>query len=479
MTGRDTEEDLDRILEAQRSAFCADGFPDAAVRKDRLLRLAALLRKHDGALCEAARDDFGSRPLLFSRFSEVAAVLGNIQSSIESLETWMQDECREPPLPFGQGGATGRVVYQPKGVVGIIGPWNYPAHLVLVPAVNAIAAGNRVMIKPSELTPGVTRVLQDGFSEFFDEAEAAVFSGGAEFSAAFSALPLDHLVFTGSTAVGRKVMRAAAANLVPVTLELGGKSPVIISRSADLERASRRLIAAKMMNSGQFCVSPDHVFVPSERMDEFVTACERAFARLYPHVAANPDYTSIINDHHFGRLQRMVDEANESGGRVVECNPASEDYDQAQSRKMLLKFIIDPAPDSAVMGEEIFGPIMAFLSYDAFDDVAAEIARGERPLAVYYYGQDEVEQAGVMRNTFSGGLTVNDCCWHVASHDLPLGGIGASGMGRYHGLEGFREFSNARSVLIQTPVEEIAGFFDPPFSPEMESVLKQIVEGEG
>jgi len=464
------------FLKKQRDSFHAQGFPDADSRRDRLLRMAKMLKKYDSAICEALREDFGSRGQVWSRIADVVTLIGNIQHCIDHLDTWMEDEHFDAMSPFKEAGAKAMGIYQPKGVVGIIGPWNFPIHLVLVPAFNAIAAGNRVMLKPSELTPNSTRVLQQGITEFFDETEAVVISGGTTVSAAFSSLAFDHLVFTGSTAVGRLVMRSAAENLVPVTLELGGKSPAIFRPDCKLLRSCRRLIAAKVGNSGQWCVSPDHVYVPTNMVDDFVEGCKTAFAELYPTVENNSDYTSVINDKHYQRLQHMMDDANKRGHQVVECNPANETYDQAANRKMLLKFIINPDRDSAVMAEEIFGPIIAVIPYENVDDVISGIMAGPRPLALYYYGEDGAEQQSIIRNTISGGLCINDSGWQVSSPDMPIGGIGDSGMGRYHGVYGFREFSHLRSVMIQTANEEATQFYNPPYSDMLVGMLGQTMD---
>lgn len=470
-------EALQPLLQKQRDAFHSQGFPDAKSRRDRLTRMAKMLKKYEVAFCEALSEDFGSRPQAWSRFTEVVAVIANVQQCVENLESWMQDETCAPMEPFGSGGAKGLGVYQPKGVVGVIGPWNFPVHLVLVPAINALAAGNRVMMKPSEITPKSGAVLQLGIAEFFDETEVTVVTGDVSLSSAFASLPFDHLVFTGSTAVGKIIMKAAAENLVPITLELGGKSPVIVRPDTDLRRTCRRLMAAKMSNGGQWCVAPDYIYVPKELMEDFIEGCRHAFAELYPQVENNPEYTSVVNDNHYQRLTNMLDDANQRGYQVAEFNPANESYDQAENRKMLLKCIVDPAWDSAVMGEEIFGPILALLSYENYDNVIATIMDGPRPLALYYYGEDEAEQEAIIRNTISGGTAINDSCWHTASDQMPIGGIGASGMGRYHGIYGFREFSNLRAVMIQTPVEEVSSFYYPPYSDALQGVMDEVLGG--
>ncbi|MEH6581175.1 MAG: coniferyl aldehyde dehydrogenase [Halioglobus sp.] len=468
-------EALQPLLKKQRDSFHAEGFPSIASRRDRLSRLIKMLKKYEAAFCEALSEDFGTRPEAWTRFTEVVAAVANIQSCVEGMESWMQDETCAPLEPYGSGGAEGRAVYQPKGVVGVIGPWNFPIHLVVVPAANAIAAGNRVMMKPSEITPRSSEVLRQGIAEFFDETEVAVVTGDVSLSSAFSSLPFDHLVFTGSTAVGKIVLRAAAENLVPCTLELGGKSPVIIRPDADLPKACRRLVAAKMGNTGQWCVSPDYIYVPKELMEDFIEGCRVAFSELYATVENNPDYTSVVNDNHYQRLNRMVEDANQRGYQVVEFNPANESFDQAANRKMLLKCIVDPAWDSTVMGEEIFGPLLALLPYEDYDNVISTIKDGPRPLALYYYGENKEEQEAIIHGTISGGIAINDSCWHVASDEMPIGGIGDSGMGHYHGIYGFREFSHLRAVMVQTPNEEVTSFYYPPYSDALNGMMEELM----
>ena len=470
-------EALQPLLQKQRDAFNAAGFPSAEVRRDRMTRLMKMLKKYETAFSQALNEDFGTRPDVWSRFSEVVAAVANIQQCIDGVESWMQDETCAPLEPFRSGGAKGLAVYQPKGVVGIIGPWNFPIHLVVVPAANAMAAGNRVIIKPSEITPRSSEVLLQGIAEFFDETEVSVVTGDVSLASAFASLPFDHLMFTGSTPVGKIIMRAAAENLVPVTLELGGKSPVIIRPDTDLLRTCRRIVAAKVSNAGQWCVAPDYIYVPDGLMDDFIEGCRTAFAELFPTVEKNLEYTSVVNENHYSRLTRMVDDAYERGYRVVEFNPAGESYDQAVNRKMLLKCIVDPAWDSVVMGEEIFGPILALLSYENYADVIGAIKVGPRPLALYYFGENEAEQEAIVRETISGGLAINDCCWHTCSDEMPIGGVGSSGMGHYHSIYGFREFSHLRAVLVQTPNEEVSSFFYPPYTEALEGVMGEIMGG--
>jgi coniferyl-aldehyde dehydrogenase len=358
---------------------------------------------------------------------------------------------------------------QPLGVVGIVAPWNYPYQLALAPAVAAIAAGNRVMIKPSELTPRFSELLQRVVAEFFAEAELAVVIGDAQIGRVFSELPFDHLFFTGSTAVGRMVAQAAAKNLTPVTLELGGKSPAILDPSSDLATVAPRLAFGKLLNAGQTCIAPDYAFVPNDRIDAFVEHMQRSVAKMYPHLAANPDYTSIVNDRHFARLQGLLEDARAKGARIVTINPAGETFDPA-GRKQPPVLVLGATPEMRLMQEEIFGPILPVLGYDRIEEAIAYINRHDRPLALYWFGADGASRDKVLCQTISGGVTLNDCIWHIAQEDQPFGGVGASGTGSYHGEWGFRTFSKEKPVFIQPRLNGMFLMY-PPFGKTFERML--------
>jgi coniferyl-aldehyde dehydrogenase len=330
------------------------------------------------------------------------------------------------------------------------------------------------MIKPSEFTPATSEVLAEIFPTAFDELEIAVVTGGARTGADFSALPFDHLLFTGATSVGRHVMRAAADNLVPVTLELGGKSPVVVGRSADIRKTSDAVMMGKMLNAGQICLAPDYVFVPRERVDDFVAAAQQSVARMYPTLLDNADYTSVINQRHHDRLAGYLDEARAAGARVVEINPAGEDFRQQPHHKMPPTLILDPDDGLQVMQDEIFGPILPVKGYDNIDDTIDYVNARPRPLGLYYFGRDADEERRVLERTTSGGVTVNDVVMHVAQEDLPFGGVGPSGMGAYHGVDGFRRFSHAKSVFTQARINvaDLAGL-RPPYGEKMLKTVRQ------
>ncbi|MEP6967790.1 MAG: coniferyl aldehyde dehydrogenase, partial [Pseudomonadota bacterium] len=341
------------------------------------------------------------------------------------------------------------VRFQPKGVIGIISPWNFPVNLTFTPLAGVLAAGNRAMIKPSELTPATSELMARMFGSVFSPEEIAVITGGPDVGQAFAGLAFDHLIFTGAAAIARHVMRAAAANLTPLTLELGGKSPVIVGRSADLKTAAARIMNGKTLNAGQICLAPDYVMIPADRLDAFVGEAEGAARRMFPTIRDNPDYSAIVSQRHYERITGYIDEARAGGARVVEIKPEGEDLAQQEHRKIAPTLIIDPTDDMKVMQEEIFGPVLPVKGYAAVDDAIAYVNAHDRPLGLYYFGDDAAERERVLSETTSGGVTVNDVVFHVAQEDLPFGGTGPSGMGSYHGFDGFAEFSHRRAIYTQ------------------------------
>ena len=469
---------MQELLSLQRKSFSGAGYPEVDSRIDRLDRLLTMLKKYDSQICETISEDFGGRAFELSRLADVFLTVEQVKHAITNVSGWMKTEQRPPPLPAGDAGATAEIRSMPKGIVGIIGPWNFPVHLILGPLVCVLAAGNRAMLKPSEITPKTALLIDEMIGEFFDPTEVAVVLGGAKVSEEFSQLPFDHLMFTGSTTVGRHVMRAAAENLTPVTLELGGKSPVVIDKDVDLSIVAARIMAGKLFNTGQVCVSPDYAFIPEELLRPLIAELEKATSTLFPSIADNPEYTAIVNENHFRRLQHLISDATAAGVETITFNPADEDYEEAANRKLLPRVLLDPPDDSAVMREEIFGPLLPIKSYKKIDEVAKYINAHDRPLALYYFGNNEQHRTQFLNDIVAGGMAVNDVVTHVTCHQLPFGGTGASGMGRYHGIDGFREFSHLKAVYTQTAVEEIAGFMRPPYSDAMRGLLQQqISEG--
>jgi coniferyl-aldehyde dehydrogenase len=471
-----SQTNMQSLLKQQQTSFREAGFPSVQLRIDRLDRLLAMIKKYDRQICDTIAEDFGARSYEMSRLTEVFTTIEQTKEAISSVARWMQPESRLAPSHSNE--ARAEVRYLPKGVVGIIAPWNFPVHLLLSPLVCALAAGNRALLKPSEITSQTARLINEMVTEFFDPSEVAVVLGDAETSAQFSRLPFDHLVFTGSTAVGRKVMAAAAENLTPVTLELGGKSPVVIDNDVDLKIVALRLMAGKLFNSGQICICPDYAFIPEELLTPFLRELESATATLYPTIADNSDYTAIINNIHFSRLQHLIDDAKEDNVEIVTLNPAKEDFDEVKTRKMLPRVLINPDSDSAIMQSEIFGPLLAVKTYGDMQEVIDYIQSHDNPLALYYFGDNDNHKATLSDCILSGGMAINDVIVQAICHALPFGGIGASGMGRYHGIDGFHEFSHSKAVYTQTPAEEIAGFMRPPYSDDMRGLMQQhITEG--
>lgn len=436
---------LTSLLSRQKSAFASAGLVSADTRRRRLQQVIDLLVRHHGALTEAIDLDFGGRPAGFSLMNDVLGALASLKYARDHLQDWMQDDPRAPFAPYDQLGAKAWVMHQPKGSVGILGTWNAPLFTLFSPLASVLAAGNRAILKPSDVVPRTAELVAQLFAEHLDPLEIGVVTGDVELAEAFSAQPFDHLVYTGSTATGRLVMRNAAQNLVPVTLELGGKSPVIVSGSADLKKAAFSIAVGKACNGGQICINPDLVYVPKALLEPFLEALRATYSELNPSVAGNPDVVAVVNQRHLDRVEGYVLDAQARGARV-ECLPEPL-APNAEDRRRPLRVVVDPAPDSVIMREEIFGPAMVVLTYEHLDQVIDDINGRPRPLALYYFGKDPEQQRYVLERTVSGGVTVNDVMMHAAMHDAPFGGVGASGMGHYHGHEGFLEFSHQRTVF--------------------------------
>lgn len=440
-------------LDPKQRAFRVEGPTSVEVRRARIQSVVDALIKHADALIEAMGADFGGRPASFSLANDVLGGLSSLKHARDHLHEWMPDSPRASLPPFDQFGATAWVRYQPKGVVGIIGTWNAPLFTLLSPLACALAAGNRAVLKPSEIAPRTAEALACALADGVDPLVVSVVNGGAEVANAFTHQPWNHLVFTGSTPVGKLVMAAAAENLVPVTLELGGKSPVIVGRSADIRNVAERIAVGKSLNSGQLCVAPDTVWVHSSQLDALVAGLQEVYAGFYPELAHNPDVTPVVNERHFARVESYVADAAQRGARVAMAGdwPSAEGMEK---RRVPLRLVINPDRDSSISQQEIFGPALVLRTFGDVREVVDEINTQERPLALYYFGQDAAEQQWVLDHTLSGGVSINDVTMHPALHDAPFGGVGASGMGHYHGREGFLEFSHARSVYS-------AGSHDP------------------
>jgi len=441
----DAMEEMERIFNSQQQAFREHPMPSAEARIAHLKLLKQALTGYRDRIADAVDADFNGRSRDETFMAELFPSVEGIWYAIRRIRRWMKPQRRGMGLMYLPGRA--RVVYQPLGVVGIIAPWNYPVYLAAGPLTGALAAGNRVMIKMSEYTPATAELMRQMITDTFRPDHVAVVAGEAEVAAAFSQRPWDHLLFTGSTAVGRQVLRTAADNLTPVTLELGGKSPAIIGPDVPVAEAAERIAFGKAFNAGQTCIAPDYVLCPRARMDGFVQAFQTQIAKMYPSLAANADYTSIVNERHHERLNGLLADAKEKGARVDCINPAGEAF--SGGRKMPIYILRNVNDGMRVMQEEIFGPILPVMSYNAIDEAVAYVNAHPRPLVLYYFGHNRRHADAVLKKTHSGGALVNDTLIHVTQDDLPFGGVGASGMGRYHGREGFESFSNTKGVVFK------------------------------
>ena len=464
----ETIQNMHRVLELQKNLNIKEGAPSLELRSDRLDRVVSMVAKHKSEIISALQDDFGNRDPVMSAATEVDSVIGPMMHAKKNLKKWMKTEKRKAAIaPLGSAlsllGAKAEIRYQPKGVVGAISPWNFPLNLALAPLAGILSAGNRVMLKPSELTPASSDLTKLMIEEFFDESEIGVFIGDPEVGAAFSGLAFDHLIFTGGTAIAKHVMRAASENLVPLTLELGGKSPVVVGKSSKIKETATRVMQGKTMNAGQICLAPDYALVPEDSVDEFVQATVDVTSEMYPDMKDNDDFTSIINQKHYDRIQGYISDAKEKGAEVLEINPSNEDFSQQPHHKIPPTIILNPTEDMQVMQEEIFGPVLPVKTYKDVSETVDYINSKDRPLGLYYFGEDSKEKDYVLDNTTSGGVTVNDVISHITMEDLPFGGVGPSGMGSYHGYDGFKEFSHAKSVYKQSwlNLNKVAGLVPP------------------
>jgi len=468
--------ELTKILQTQREAFRREGTPSHETRIDRLDRCLALIVDHKDEICEAVNEDFGCRSHHVTLMNDIFPSVNSLKFVKKHVGKWMQPERRKSPFPMGLLGARSEVHYQPKGIVGIMSPWNFPVNMVFGPLADVLGAGNRAMVKPSEFNPNTVALLQKLFSEYFDESEVAIVAGDADVGAAFASLPLDHIIFTGSTGVGKLVMQAAAKNLTPVTLELGGKSPVIVSGSADIAEVAEKIMTIKAMNAGQVCISPDYCYVPSNKVDDFVSECRKTISGQYPTIIENRDYVSMVNESNYDRVKGYIDDARAKGANIVVLSPRDDDWGDRERHKIPIHLVIDPTDDMLVMQEELFGPVLCIKPYDNIDDCIAVINDRPRPLAFYYLGKDKAEQQHVIGNTIAGGMCINDLAMHVACDDMPFGGVGASGMGNYHGREGFKTFSHAKAVLRQGRVNlsKLAGTL-PPYGEKVDKMMSRMI----
>ena len=478
----ETLQEMESVLKLQKKLHIEEGPASIELRKDRLNRCIKMIKEYSDEIIDALQKDFGNRDPKSSFLTEIASTIGVLEHAIKNVDKWTKDEKRPSNVdrPFfirmlmGLLGSKSYIKYQPLGTVGVISPWNFPVNLILAPLGGIFAAGNRAMIKPSELTPATSEVTKKMFEAYFDKSEAAVFTGDAEVGAAFSALPFDHLLFTGGTQIGKKVMKAASDNLVPVTLELGGKSPVIVDEEVNLSEVAKKVMRGKTMNAGQICLAPDYLMLPKGKSEEFAKASNDAVSEMFADLKYNEDYTSVINERHYERINELVSDAKEKGAEVIQINPADEDFEQQELHKIPPTLVLNPTDEMKIMQEEIFGPVLPVKEYEDFDETVNYVNSKDRPLGLYLFSKDKNKEKKVLDNTTSGGVTLNDVIWHIGQEELPFGGVGPSGTGSYHGHDGFKEFSHAKAVYKQFSADLMAQMM-PPYKGKMfESMKNQI-----
>lgn len=446
---------LERQLDTLRSAYQLERFPSLAIRLDRLGRVKAMLSENEAAWCEALSHDFGYRSIDQSSFADITTTIKSVNHALKNLKFWMKAERRTPDLSLRMSGAKTYVEAFPKGVVGIVSPWNFPINLALSPLVSVLAAGNRAFIKPSEATPATSALLESLIAKYFSEGEVSVACGDVDVAQAFVKLPFDHIIYTGGETVARHIMRDAADHLVPLTLELGGKSPVIVSNSADLTLTAKRVAFGKYFNAGQICIAPDYLLIAPDRLESFLAELKTA-VEIIDSSQGSADSVAVVNDRHRQRLDNLVSEAESQGGRIIRFSGTNKSAYQ-------LSVLIDPSDDAGINCAEIFGPVLLIKTIGDLSEQITYINKSSHPLVIYYFGRSEAEFRRVACETSSGGLVKNDVIFQYANDDLPFGGVGGSGMGKYRGEYGFKEFSNNRAVY-KSGFIDVSGFVTPPYS---------------
>jgi len=469
-----TDIDLEAVLNKQKSAFNLNSNPRWGERKANLIKLGNAIKSHEAEFQKVISEDFGNRAFEETTIAEMLVIQGGIKHALKHTKDWMRT--RRAPTAMQYKPASNHIIPQPLGVIGIISPWNYPLQLAVMPLIGALSAGNRAMIKPSEYTPRLSDLLKRVLETIFTDDEVFVATGGVKVAQAFSALPFDHLLFTGSTSVGRIVAGAAAKNLTPCTLELGGKSPTIIDESANMALAVPRIANGKLLNAGQTCVAPDYILMPEKNIDAFSDAIIKKAEEFYPTFAGNADYTSIIADSHYARLQDLLEDAENKGARI---RVAGDDDKQqlAKERRVPLTVVTNTTSEMKIMQEEIFGPLLPIVASETLDDSLQYVQSHERPLALYWFGEDKAKREKVLHRSISGGVSINETAWHVVQEDIPFGGVGPSGMGSYHGEHGFRSFSHMKGVFQQSRFSQGKALF-PPYGPKthkMLNLMKKII----
>ena len=447
--------------------------PSVSSRKDRINRIIKLIEENSDDIHSSLSKDFGSRHEQISQLTDTLATISHAKHVLKKLDSWIKPEKRKARFPLNLLGSSAHVHFQPFGVVGIIAPWNFPISLSLGPLIEVFAAGNNAMMKLSEFVPITSKLLQELVNKYFTEDEIVVINGGVETSSNFTSLPFDHLLYTGSTAVAKKVCSAVADNLVPVTLELGGKSPIVIGDKADMKKSAQQIMTGKTVNAGQICIAPDYTFITESKVDEFIYNAREFIQKSFPTIKNNPDYTSIIHLNHYERLNSMVEDARNKGAEIIELNPANEDFSQQEHHKIPPTLILNPTEDMDVMKEEIFGPLMPIKTYKNFDEVIRYINLKPKALALYYFGNNNNEIDKIINDTSSGQAVFNEWGFQYAYDDLPFGGVGPSGSGSYHGREGFKNFSHNRAVLKGQKILNLWSLVGAPFTEKTDKAAKR------
>jgi len=464
---------MQELFALQRAASRSEPYPSQSVRRDRITRLIDLLFSHQTELCEAVAVDFGRRSADNTKLFDILPPINALKYAREHLAAWMRPERRRSNFPYNLIGGKSRIDYVPLGVIGNISPWNFPLTLALSPMGGMFAAGNRVMLKPSELTPATSELLRVLIAKHFDPSEFTVIVGNSEVAAQFASLPFDHLLFTGSTKVGRLVAQSAARNLVPVTLELGGKSPVLVGTGAKLREVATKVMFAKTTNAGQICIAPDYLLVTRDRADDLLVELRQAAKALYPGGLASNDYVNVISVAHAARLRAHLVDAEARGNAVI---PLFESPSSADPRAVTPHLVVIGKEGGSLMEEEIFGPILPVIGVDSMAEAMRYVASRPRPLALYYFGEHDGEITQVSQQLACGGLVINDLMTHFLQDDLPFGGVGESGSGSYHGREGFQHFSHAKSVFTQSKWFDVGRLIHPPFGKRTARLLKMQIK---
>ncbi len=448
---------MKNILEVQKKASLKEGPPSLEKRTDLLKRCVALIETHQEKIIKALNQDFQNRSVDEIKISEIDQTIRNILFTIKKLNKWMQPQRRFSSLGTDLLGAKSLVQPSPLGTVGIIAPWNFPVGLIFYPLASIFAAGNRAMVKPSEITPATANIIKEGVEKYFDISELAVITGGPSVGEQFSGLKLDHLLFIGSNRVAKKVAAQAAKNLVPTTLELGGKSPTIIGTKANMALAAERILFSKTLNAGQICLSPDYIFVKKDEEKNLISELQKAYSKFFPEPNSD-NQTSMVNKHHLKRMNSYLLDATKKGAKVESLGK----NDDLNKNMISTKIVTEVNDGMDVMKHEIFGPILPIMTYDSISDVVDYINKNDNPLGLYYFGQSQSEQNFVINSTRSGGVTVNDTMFHILQSRLPFGGVGQSGHGCFHGYEGFLNFSHLKSIYHQTSIDFILAMIRPP-----------------